>query len=47
MLHDLAEPEMMKVVNQARAERSRELARMISKLFQRRPSEDGSVAVGG
>lgn len=47
MLHDLAEPEMMKIINQARAERSREMARLIARVFRRRPRADVSVAVNG
>ncbi|WP_461426650.1 hypothetical protein [Gymnodinialimonas sp.] len=47
MLPDLAEPEMMKIINQARAERSREMARLIARVFRRRAKADTSVAVAG
>lgn len=47
MLYDLAEPEMQKVINQARAERSREMARLFAKLFRRRPQTASSNAVTG
>lgn len=47
MFHDLAEPEMMKVVNQARAERSREMARLFGRLFRRAVAQPTSVAVNG
>lgn len=47
MFHDLAEPEMQKIINQARAERSREMARLITSLFRRRPATKASVAVAG
>lgn len=47
MLHDLAEPEMQKVINQARAERSREMARLFARMFRRAPRDtsNGSVSV--
>lgn len=47
MFHDLAEPEMMKIINQARAERSREIARLVRRLFRRSAQADASVAVNG
>ena len=47
MFHDLAEPEMMKVINQARAERSREIARLFAVLFRRSTAPKSSVAVNG
>lgn len=47
MLHDLAEPEMQKVINQARAERSREMARLFARMFRRTPRVASSVAVTG
>lgn len=47
MFHELSEPEMQKVINQARAERSRELARLFALLFRRRPVATPSVAVAG
>ncbi|MBY4894573.1 hypothetical protein KUL25_17580 [Rhodobacteraceae bacterium N5(2021)] len=47
MLHDLAEPEMRKIIDQARAERSREIARLFAQLFRRRAKTDLSVAATG
>lgn len=47
MLYDLAEPEMQKIINQARAERSREMARLIARVFRRRAPAASSVAVTG
>lgn len=47
MFYDLAEPEMMKVINQARAQRSREMARLFRKFFRRQSPQPKSVAVTG
>lgn len=47
MLHDLAEPEMQKIINQARADRSREMARLIARVFRRRATAVSSVAANG
>jgi hypothetical protein len=47
MFHDLAEPEMQKIINQARAERSREMARLLASFFRRRTQSKSSVAVAG
>lgn len=47
MLYDLAEPEMQKVINQARAQRSREMARLFARLFRRRTQATPRVAVTG
>lgn len=45
MFEDLSQPEMRKVINQARAERSREIARLVARLFRRRSQRTSSVAV--
>lgn len=45
MLHDLSDPEMMRVINEARVERSREMARLIKRLFLRRAKNASSNAV--
>lgn len=47
MFHDLPEPEMVKIINQARAERSRELARLVRLIFRRPAPEPSSNAVNG
>ncbi|QXT39737.1 hypothetical protein [Gymnodinialimonas ceratoperidinii] len=47
MFHDLAEPEMQKIINQARADRSREMARLIAAAFRRLAHRKSSVAVAG
>ncbi len=47
MFHDLPEPEMMKIINQARAERTREMARLFAKLFRRPAPQPSSNAVNG
>lgn len=47
MFHEYAEPEMTKIINQARAERSRELARLFAQLFRRRPTRMARVAANG
>lgn len=47
MFHDLAEPEMIKVINEARAQRSREMARLFALIFRRRPKAAPSNAVTG
>lgn len=47
MFHDLSEPEMRKIIDQARAERSREIARLFAALFRRKPKTPSSVAAIG
>ncbi|WP_224816934.1 RSP_7527 family protein [Hasllibacter sp. MH4015] len=47
MFHDYSDPDMIKIVNQARAERSREMARLFRRLFRRDTPVRSGVAASG